>query len=210
VIGIVASRLKERYHRPAIVVALDNGVGKGSGRSVAGIDLGAAVLAARQAGLLVNGGGHAMAAGLTVAGDRLAALKEFIVERLRPHIADGALVPSLSVDGAVTAGAATPDLLAQLERLGPFGTGNPEPRFALPALRVVKADPVGDCHVRCIVTGADGARLKAIAFRALEGPLGPALLQSGGAPLHLAGHLRPDGWQGRNEVQLLIDDAAAA
>lgn len=210
VIGIVASRLKERYHRPAIVIALDNGIGKGSGRSVAGIDLGAAVLAARQAGLLVNGGGHAMAAGLTVAGDRLAALKDFMAERLRPYIADGALVPSLSVDGVVTAGAATPDLLASLARLGPFGTGNPEPRFALPALRVVRADPVGESHVRCIVTGADGGRLKAIAFRALEGPLGPALLQSGGAPLHLAGHLRPDGWQGRDEVQLLIDDAAVA
>jgi single-stranded-DNA-specific exonuclease len=208
VIGIVASRLKERYHRPALVVALDGAVGKGSGRSVAGIDLGAVVIAARQAGLLVNGGGHAMAAGLTVTTERLAELRDFIAARLRPQIADGALIPSLSIDGAVNAGAATPALMAEIDRLGPFGTGNPEPRFALPAVRIAKADVVGDAHVRCFIAGADGARLKAIAFRALEGPLGPALLQSGGAPMHLAGHLRPDTWQGRNEVQLLIDDAA--
>jgi single-stranded-DNA-specific exonuclease len=210
VIGIVASRLKERYHRPALVVALDGPVGKGSGRSVAGIDLGAVVIAARQAGLLVNGGGHAMAAGLTVDTQRLAELRDFIAARLRPQIADGALIPSLSIDGAVNAGAATPALMAEIDRLGPFGTGNPEPRFALPAVRIAKADVVGDAHVRCFIAGADGARLKAIAFRALEGPLGPVLLQSGGAPLHLAGHLRPDTWQGRNEVQLLIDDAALA
>lgn len=208
VIGIVASRLKERYHRPALVVALDGAVGKGSGRSVAGIDLGAVVIAARQAGLLVNGGGHAMAAGLTVTTERLGELRDFIAARLRPQIADGALIPSLSIDGAVNAGAATPALMAEIDRLGPFGTGNPEPRFALPVVRIAKADVVGDAHVRCFIAGADGARLKAIAFRALEGPLGPALLQSGGTPLHLAGHLRPDTWQGRNEVQLLIDDAA--
>lgn len=209
VIGIVASRLKERYHRPALVVALDGAVGKGSGRSVAGIDLGAVVIAARQAGLLVNGGGHAMAAGLTVDAARLAELRGFIAQRLRPQIADGALVPSLSIDGAVQAQAANVALMAEIDRLGPFGTGNPEPRFALPAVRIARADVVGENHVRCFISGADGARLKAIAFRALESPLGAALLQSGGAPLHLAGHLRPDSWQGRNEVQLLIDDAAS-
>lgn len=208
VIGIVASRLKERYHRPALVVALDGAVGKGSGRSVAGIDLGAVVIAARQAGLLVNGGGHAMAAGLTVEAGRVDDLRAFVAERLRPQIADGTLAPSLSIDGAVQAGAATRALMAEIDRLGPFGTGNPEPRFALPAIRIARADVVGEAHVRCHVTGPDGARLKAIAFRALEGPLGPALLQTGGAPLHLAGHLRPDNWQGREDVQLLIDDAA--
>jgi single-stranded-DNA-specific exonuclease len=209
VIGIVASRLKERYHRPALVIALDGTVGKGSGRSVAGIDLGAVVIAARQAGLLVNGGGHAMAAGLTVDAARLVELRGFVAERLRPQIADGALIPSLSIDGAVQAQAATRELMTEIDRLGPFGTGNPEPRFALPAVRIGRADVVGENHVRCFISGADGARLKAIAFRALEGPLGPALLETGGAPLHLAGHLRPDSWQGRNEVQLLIDDAAS-
>jgi single-stranded-DNA-specific exonuclease len=209
VIGIVASRLKERYHRPALVIALDGAVGKGSGRSVTGIDLGAVVIAARQAGLLVNGGGHAMAAGLTVDAVRLAELRGFVAERLRPQIADGALIPSLSIDGAVQAQAATRELMTEIDRLGPFGTGNPEPRFALPAVRIGRADVVGESHVRCFISGADGARLKAIAFRALEGPLGPALLKTGGAPLHLAGHLRPDSWQGRNEVQLLIDDAAS-
>ena len=210
VIGIVASRLKERYHRPALVVALDGAVGKGSGRSVAGIDLGAVVIAARQAGLLVNGGGHAMAAGLTVDAARLDELRGFVAERLRPQIAGGALTPGLSIDGSVQAGAATRELMAEIDRLGPFGTGNPEPRFALPALRIAKADVVGENHVRCFVSGSDGTRLKAIAFRALEGPLGAALLRTGGAPMHLAGHLRPDTWQGRNDVQLLIDDAAFA
>lgn len=209
VIGIVASRLKERYHRPALVLALDGETGKGSGRSIAGIDLGAVVIAARQAGLLVNGGGHAMAAGLTVSADRLADLRGFLAERLRPQIAEGALTPSLSVDGTLVPGAATPDLMAEIDRLGPFGTGNPEPRFALPAVRMVRADVVGDSHVRCIIGGSDRRQLKAIAFRAMEGPLGPALLSARSAPVHLAGHLRPDNWQGRNEVQLLIDDAAS-
>ncbi len=210
VIGIVASRLKERFHRPALVVALDGAVGKGSGRSVAGIDLGAVVIAARQAGLLVNGGGHAMAAGLTVAAERLDDLRSFVAERLRPQIAEGALRPSLAVDGTLVPGAATPELMAELDRLGPFGTGNPEPRFALPAARLVRADVVGEGHVRCILGGTDRRQLKAIAFRAMEGTLGPALLSARTAPLHLAGHLRPDTWQGRNEVQLLIEDAAEA
>lgn len=209
VIGIVASRLKERYHRPALVVALDGAVGKGSGRSVTGIDLGNVVIAARQAGLLVNGGGHAMAAGLTVAAERVVELRDFLASRLRPQIADVALVPSLAIDGTLQAGAVTPELMSQIDRLGPFGTGNPEPRFALPAVRLLRADVVGDGHVRCVLGGSDNGRLKAIAFRAMEGPLGPSLLQAGGGiPVHLAGHLRPDTWQGRTEVQLLIDDAA--
>jgi single-stranded-DNA-specific exonuclease len=208
VIGIVASRLKERYHRPALVVALDGAIGKGSGRSVAGIDLGTVVIAARQAGLLVNGGGHAMAAGLTVAAARVAELREFLAARLRPQIVDGALAPSLAVDGTLQPGAATPELMGEIDRLGPFGTGNPEPRFALPAVRLLKTDVVGDGHVRCIVGGSDQRRLKAIAFRAMESALGPALLRAGGSPVHLVGHLRPDNWQGRNDVQLLIDDAA--
>src|SRR5690606_39104755 len=129
---------------------------------------------------------------------RLAELRGFFAQRLRPQIADGSLVPSLSIDGAVQVQAASVALMAEIDRLGPFGTGNPEPRFALPAVRVARADVVGENHVRCFVSGADGARLKAIAFRALESPLGAALLQSGGVPLHLAGHLRPDSWQGRN------------
>jgi len=209
VIGIVASRLKERYARPAFVVTIADGLGKGSARSVRGVDLGSAVIAARQAGLLVNGGGHAMAAGFTVEADRIEELKAFLGARIAAG-GDGAgpVQPTLSLDGVLNPAAATPALTELLERLGPFGAGNAEPRFAIPAARVLRADVVGEAHVRCILTGADGSRLKAIAFRCLEGELGPALLRAGGAPIHLAGHLRADRWQGREGVQFLIEDAA--
>jgi single-stranded-DNA-specific exonuclease len=211
VIGVVASRLKERFNRPACVVALDGGVGKGSGRSVRGIDLGSAVLAARQAGLLINGGGHAMAAGLTVAGERVAELRRFLAERIALQQASaggGPLQPTLSLDGALAAGGATPALVDLVARLGPFGTGNSEPRFAVADARIVRADLVGTAHVRCILTGSDGSRLKAIAFRAADTALGQALLKAGGAPLHIAGTLRPDRWNGSDGVQMFIDDAA--
>jgi single-stranded-DNA-specific exonuclease len=209
VIGIVASRLKERYNRPVCVVAMVDGVGKGSGRSVDGFALGSAVIAARQAGLLINGGGHAMAAGFTVAQDRLLALRDFLVGRATEVLGDSEPVPELGIDGALTAAAATPDLAALLDRLGPFGTANAEPRFVLPNLRILRADVVGGQHVRCILgDGAGTSRLKAIAFRSLDGELGPALLNGQGRGLHVAGHLRADRWQGRNEVQLFIDDAA--
>jgi len=208
VIGIVAGRLKERFGRPACVVALADGIGRGSGRSVAGVDLGAAVIAARQAGLLINGGGHAMAAGFTVAADKLPALEAFLADRLAAAVVDRN--PSLAIDGALGPAAATPELAAEIARLGPFGSGNREPRFAVPAARVVRADPVGADHVRCVLAGGDGARLDAIAFRAFETGLGPALLQARGAALHVAGHLRAETWQGRRRVQLFIEDAAPA
>jgi single-stranded-DNA-specific exonuclease len=210
VIGIVASRLKERYGRPACVVALGGGIGKGSGRSTVGIDLGNAVIAARQAGLLVNGGGHPMAAGFTVEAGKLDALRDFLADRLGIGLDGERPQASLDLDAALQPGGATADLLRQIERLGPFGSGNAEPRFALTAARIVRADPAGEAHVRCIVSGADGGRLKAIAFRSLENELGRALLQRNGPALHLAGHLRADRWQGRDDVQLLIDDAAIA
>jgi len=219
VIGIVASRLRELYNRPACVVALD-GVGKGSGRSVSGVALGSAVIAARQAGLLINGGGHAMAAGFTVAREQLGALRAFLAGRVADQLAGAPLVPMLGLDGIVAPRAATPDLVAALGRVGPFGAGNAEPRFALPSVSIVKAEVVGADHVRCILGAADGARLKAIAFRALDAagsprrsmqaPLGEALLSARGLPLHVAGHLRADEWQGRQGVQLVIDDAAQA
>jgi single-stranded-DNA-specific exonuclease len=211
VIGIVASRLKERYNRPALVAAIgEDGLAKGSGRSVPGIDLGSAILAARQSGLLVNGGGHVMAAGFTARAEDLPALKSFLAERMARQIAEGGLVPTLGIDGVLQPGGATAELTRLLERVGPFGSGNAEPRFVLPAVRVAKADPVGENHVRCILMGSDGARLKAIAFRALGTPLGQALIQARGAAIHLAGHLRSDSWQGREETQLLIEDAAPA
>ena len=214
VIGIVASRLKERYGRPACVVAIDGegegAVGKGSGRSVAGIDLGSAVIAARQAGLLINGGGHAMAAGFTVAGGRLDDLRAFLAERLGAGLNGEPPQAVLDVDGALQTGAATAELLGLLERLAPFGSGNAEPRFVLPAVRIVYADPVGEDHIRCVIAGSDGSRLKAMAFRCRESELGRALLMASGSALHLAGHLRLNRWQGREEVQLLIEDGAPA
>ncbi|MCG8691929.1 MAG: DHHA1 domain-containing protein, partial [Minwuiales bacterium] len=148
VIGIVASRLKDRFGRPSIVIGLENGVGKGSGRSIRGVDLGAAVTAARQAEILINGGGHAMAAGLTVAEDRVGDLVEFLIERLREPVAQAGDASSLGFDGALAVGGATIDLLDLLQRAGPFGAGNPEPRFALTGARLVLADVVGQGHVR--------------------------------------------------------------
>ncbi len=211
VIGIVAGRLKERYNRPACVVALADGIGKGSGRSVAGFALGPAVIAARQAGLLVNGGGHAMAAGFTVTAAKLDAFRDFLAERVALAAGPGGLTPELGLDGMLMPAAATPEFVTLLERLAPFGAGNAEPRFAFPGMRVMRADVVGNAHVRLILgEAASPQRLKAIAFRCLDSDLGRALLNGRGQGFHLAGHLRADTWQGRNDVQLLIDDAAPA
>jgi single-stranded-DNA-specific exonuclease len=210
VIGIVASRVVERFHRPAFVIAVNDGIGKGSGRSLAGVDLGGAVTAARQAGLLVNGGGHPMAAGLTVEAGKLQELSDFLDERVAKSVSERPSVPELGVDGALSAGAATVELLQTIERMGPFGIGNAEPRFAIMGARVVKADVVGENHVRAILSSADGGRLKAIAFRALSQPIGDALMARGGGDLHLAGHLRIDRWQGNERAQLIIEDVAHA
>ncbi len=137
-------------------------------------------------------------------------MREFLAGRLGAGLEGERPQAILDLDAALQPGGATPDLLRQIERLGPFGSGNSEPRFAITAARVVRADPAGEAHVRCIISGADGGRLKAIAFRSLENELGRALLQRAGPALHLAGHLRADRWQGRDDVQLLIDDAAVA
>jgi len=208
VIGIVASRLKDRFGLPALVIALKDGLGKGSGRSVPGVDLGANVIAARQAGLLIDGGGHPMAAGLTVSEAALPELRAFLDERLAKRIAAIDYRPAMGFDAVLQPGAASADLLEALTRIGPFGVGNAEPRFALPAVRVVRPQVVGENHVRCQLAGADGSRLKGIAFRALDGPLGQALLQSGGLPLHIAGKLRADSWSGPDAVQFIVEDAA--
>lgn len=209
VIGIVAGRLKERYARPACVVAFEGGIGKGSGRSVPDLDLGAAIIAARQAGLLLAGGGHAMAAGFTVARERLDEFRRFLGQRLSAE-SGGDRVALLELDGALDVGGATVDLIETLKRLGPFGSGNAEPRFAIAGARVVKADVVGSGHVRVVLAGPGGHRLKAIAFRSADSELGHALLAAGGTALHLAGALRADTWQGNTSAQLIIDDAARA
>ncbi|WP_414900159.1 single-stranded-DNA-specific exonuclease RecJ [Sphingomonas flavalba] len=210
VIGIVAGRLKEKLGRPAIVIALDaDGVGKGSGRSVAGVDLGAAVLAAKDSGLLAAGGGHAMAAGLTVAADRVDALAEFLDTRLAGDVARAGDGRVLLLDAVVAPGGVAPTLVEALEAGGPYGMGWPAPRIAAGPVRVVKASVVGTGHVRAIVSGDDGRSIKTVAFRAADNPLGQALL---GAPpdrrLWLAGRAKIDDWGARPAAELHLDDAA--
>jgi single-stranded-DNA-specific exonuclease len=210
VIGIVASRLVERYGRPTFVIGMDGDLGKGSGRSVRGVDLGAAVIAARQSGLLVNGGGHAMAAGLTVARSALLDLAKFLDERIAPQLGAAPAVRELGIDAALTPGAATQELVGMIERAGPFGAGNALPRFALTSVRVAYAQPVGEGHVRCSLVGAERGKIDAIAFRAGQTALGPALLDPARPVLHVAGALRIDRYGGRESVRLQIDDAASA
>lgn len=213
VIGIVAARVREAAGRPSFVIALDeNGISKGSGRSIPGVDLGAAVVAAGQAGLLVNGGGHAMAAGLTVETAKLNELKAFLNERLAAAVEKAGASASMGFDGALGIGGANADLCDKLEQLGPYGSGNPEPRFALAGARVITADVVGEKHVRCLLASGDGSgpRLRAIAFRSIHNDLGAALLQARqtGSALHIGGHLRADHWRGERRVQFMLEDAA--
>ena len=208
VIGIVAGRLKERYDRPACVVALDGGMAKGSGRSVPGVDLGRAVLAARDAGHLFSGGGHAMAAGFTAEGARLSAFENFMQDEVRTQLSGEAMVPQLSLDGALAASAITTNLISELECVAPFGAGNDEPRFAVVDVKVAKSDVVGSGHVRCFLSGRGGGNIKAIAFNSADSELGHILLTAGSRRLHVAGNVRADNWQGRRGVQLIIDDAA--
>jgi single-stranded-DNA-specific exonuclease len=212
VIGIVASRLVERYGRPSFVIALDNGIGKGSGRSLPGLDLGNAVIAARQAGLLVNGGGHAMAAGLTVEEGKLDALREFLSGRLlQMNGGNVEVARTLGIDGPLAPGAIDIALAERIAALGPFGSGNPEPRFALPGVRILRAEPMGTGHLRAFVAGSDGKQVNAVAFRVADTPLGDLLAsRGGGRPVHLAGHLRAEAWQGRTTARFFIEDAAPA
>jgi single-stranded-DNA-specific exonuclease len=210
VIGIVAGRLKEKLGKPAIVIAIDaQGVGKGSGRSVSGVDLGAAVLAAKDAGLLIAGGGHAMAAGLTVDAGQVSAFADFLHDRLESDCARAMADRALQLDTVVAPGGVTPALVEALEAGGPYGMGWPAPRIAAGPMRVVKADLVGSGgHVRAILAGDDGRRVKAVAFRSADTPLGQALL---GAPpdrrLWVAGRARIDDWGTRPAAELHLDDA---
>ena len=210
VIGIVASRLKERYNRPAIVIATNNGVGKGSGRSVSGVDLGSAIVAAREAGLLINGGGHAMAAGLTADPSKIEALRAFLSDTLAADCLASSEGKVLVIEGAMAAGGASIEFCDLVARCGPYGAGNHEPVFALPGMRVAYASIVGEQHVRCTLQGRDGARISGIAFRAVHSELGPLLLQSRGRDIHVAVTLKADEWQGQRRVQAMIRDAVFA
>ena len=211
VIGIVAGRIKEKTGKPSLVIALDEetGQGKGSGRSIAGVDLGAAIIAAREAGLLVAGGGHAMAAGLTVDTARLDEFADWIDDRLASAVGQAQASQSLKLDLAVTPRGLSPDLVETLEQAGPYGVGWPGPKVAVGPVRLVKADIVGTDHLRLIVSGDDGGSLKAIAFRAAETDWGQALLHGArGRKLWLAGRAKIDDWGSRPAAELHLEDAA--
>ncbi len=212
VIGIVAGRLKEKHGRPAIVIAIgDDGIGKGSGRSISGVDLGAAIIAAKEAGLLIAGGGHAMAAGVTVAEDQIPAFVAFLNAKLTEAVERASESRALLLDAVLAPGGVNPQLVEAMEAGGPYGMGWPAPRVVAGPVRLIKCDVVGNGHVRAIVAGDDGRSIKAMAFRAADTPLGLALL---GAPrdrkLWIAGRAKIDDWGPRPAAEIHLDDAAWA
>ncbi|NOE35641.1 MULTISPECIES: single-stranded-DNA-specific exonuclease RecJ [unclassified Ruegeria] len=210
VVGIVASRLKETTNRPAIVIGFDGDEGKGSGRSVSGVDLGASIQRLTAEGLLVKGGGHKMAAGLTVMRDKLEPAMERLSELLAKQGAGQSGPADLKLDGALMPGAATVDLIEQVEKAGPFGASAPAPRYALPDLQVRFAKRAGETHLKLSLADGMGGGLDAIAFGAFDGPMGEKLSNHGGARFHFAGRLEVNTWGGRQSVQLRLEDAAEA
>lgn len=211
IVGLIASRLKEKFKRPAFAIAFDpSGKGAGSGRSIPGFDMGKMVRGAVETGLLVKGGGHAMAAGLTVERDRLGALRAHFESIAAAQVPSLVASHVLKIDGALAASGATLALYDQLEQAGPYGSGHSQPIFAIPAHRIVDSRLIGTSHVKATLQAMDGTRLEAIAFRAGDTPLGQLLLSSRGQQLHLAGCLSADHWQGSRRMQLRILDAAKA
>jgi len=211
VVGLVAARLKERFGRPAFAIAIEpGGIGTGSGRSIAGVDLGHAVRRAVASGLLIKGGGHAMAAGVTLKADALGAFRAYLEEVLADAVAAGRREDVLLIDGALTAAGADSDTVAAIARAGPFGAGNAEPVIALPAHTVIYADEVGQSHMRARLRAGDGSVIDAIAFRSVGQKLGAALGQSRGRAVHAAGTLCLDRWNGAERVQLRLIDLAPA
>lgn len=210
VVGLVAARLRERFERPSFAIALHpDGTGTGSGRSLPGVDLGSAVIAAVEDGLVARGGGHAMAAGVSLRPGDLGPFRSYLTERLAPAVASARAQSALKIDAALTARGASVDLLHALERVGPFGAGNPAPVFAFPAHRARYPQIVGKGgHVSFTLASDDGAKLKAIAFRAAGTPLGDVLMREADQPLHFAGTLALDHYQGREQVQLRLSDIA--
>lgn len=211
IVGLLAARLKEKFKRPAFAIAFDpNGKGTGSGRSINGFDIGRMVRAAVDSGLLAKGGGHAMAAGLTVERGNLGRLRTFFDEWSAEQVRALAANQTLKIDGALGASGATIALIDQLETAGPYGSGHAQPVFAVPAHRLRDARPVGTTHVKITLEAADGTRLEGIAFRAAETALGDFLLNGRGTQIHVAGTLSADHWQGTRRVQMRVLDAAKA
>jgi single-stranded-DNA-specific exonuclease len=210
VVGLVAARLKERYRRPAFAIAFDEttGLGTGSGRSIAGVDLGAAVREAVDAGLLVKGGGHAMAAGITLERARMEAFELFMADRLGDNVAVARTQDGLFLDGFISAAGIRPQVIADIAQAGPFGSGNPEPLFMLPSHRLVSADPVGGSHVRVRLQAGDGSSLRGIAFRAVGQKLGDALFNARGQVIHVAANLHIDRWGGGERAEVRLVDGA--
>lgn len=209
VVGLVASRLKEKFSRPAFAIALEpGGIGTGSGRSIAGVDIGKAVRQAVADGILLKGGGHAMAAGITLRKEKLAEFRAYLENALGRDVAEARHVNELYIDGAVSARAVTTELAATLNRAGPFGSGNPEAVLALPAHQLVYADEVGQAHLRLRFKSGDGAIVNGIAFRSIGQKLGNALVANRGQQLHVAGSLSVDRYQGAERVQFRVIDVA--
>lgn len=208
-LGLIAGRIADRFHLPAFVTALEpDGTATGSARSIAAVDLGAAVRAAVQDGLLLKGGGHAMAAGFKLERRKQEAVQAFLLERLAKPVAQAVAIRHLAIDGALSAGGANKELMDLLDRAGPYGPGHSEPRFVFPAHRLSRVRSMKDLHIRCTLQAADGSRIEACAFRVADTPLGTLLLKGEGLPLHVVGHLRRTSWQGRESVELMIEDAA--
>src|SRR5581483_6694712 len=211
VVGLVAARLKERFSRPAFAIALEpGGLGTGSGRSIAGVDLGVAVRRAVSEGLLVKGGGHAMAAGVTLKTERLSEFRAYLESTLAAAVERARRDEALLIDGAVSAGGVNLALADLIARAGPYGSGNPEPVLALPSHQIIYADVVGEKHMRVRLRAGDGATVNAIAFRAVDGKLGKALQENRGNAVHVAGSLSVDRWQGEERAQFRICDVAVS
>lgn len=210
VVGIVASRLVERYHRPACVIAMDDDTGTGSGRSVYGVDLGAAIIAARQKGILIKGGGHAMAAGFSVSRGALGEFRAFLDERISRQTGGAPIKPDLRLDGSIALRGASVELAAEIATLAPFGPGNPEPRLAIRNVKIPFADIVGGDHIRFSLSQGSGGTLEGISFRSVGTPLGKLLLSAHDQMVHVAGRLKADSWQGRTRVKFHLEDVALA
>jgi single-stranded-DNA-specific exonuclease len=209
-VGLVSSRLTDRFRRPSLIIAWDKeaGEGTGSGRSIAGADIGHAVRACLEKGMAKKGGGHAMAAGITIARERLGEVEAFLRDALASSVTAARDVAALSIDGALTPEAATVDFAELLEKAGPYGSGNPAPRFVFPAHRITFAKQAGEAHIRCSLKSGGGATIGAIAFRAVGTPLGEALLGGPDRPYHVAGRLQRDTWGGRDRVEVMVEDIA--
>ena len=208
VIGIVAARLREKFNKPACVVSIQNGIGKGSGRSVSGWDMGSAIIGAVQSGLLKGGGGHKMAAGFSVSSDKVCQLKHYLNDHFNRSVVEADTVASLPIDGLITLAAVKEELLDLLERLEPFGAGNPEPRFVIPSLEVKYATVVGDQHIKCRFAEKSSSEINGICFRAVGTKIGDVLLKQSGLQIHVAGKIRKNLWQGRASLQIIVDDIA--